>query len=215
MLTHDAIDLHCREHELSGLVDSMLGHLQQRQSTDSAFRARLDALETVTYRTVILHAGELRIEQGRERTVPINPQDLETLFTRSKTTLTEDLAVAYWRRRYDDDEPLRAKVETYELAFDAALWRLLEDQAGDRFHTLWQEHRAQITLQPRERRTRYEELCFVARHEEAGLLDLPETITLDIAPGAPAACDHLYVDDAGFFRLPLTGWEQAVACRGT
>ena len=30
MLTHDAIDLHCREHELSGLVDSMLGHLQQR-----------------------------------------------------------------------------------------------------------------------------------------------------------------------------------------
>lgn len=159
MLTHDAIDLHCREHELSGLVDSMLGHLQQRQSTDSAFRARLDALETVTYRTVILHAGELRIEQGRERTVPINPQDLETLFTRSKSTLTEDLAVAYWRRRYDDDEPLRAKVETYELAFDAALWRLLEDQAGDRFHTLWQEHRAQITLQPRERRTRYEELC--------------------------------------------------------
>jgi len=115
-----------------------------------------------------------------------------------------------WRRRYDDAEPLRAKVETYELANDAALWRVLEDQAGDRFHTLWQEHRAQITVQPRERRARYEELCIVARHEEPGILDLPETIALEIAPDAPLAADHLYVDDAGLFRLPLTGWEQAV-----
>jgi hypothetical protein len=81
MLTHDAIDLHCREHQLSDLVDTMVAHLQQRQSTDAAFRDRLDVLETVTYRTVILHAGELRIERGSERTVPINPRDLETLFT--------------------------------------------------------------------------------------------------------------------------------------
>ena len=108
MLTHDAINLHCREHELSGLVDIMLAHLQQRQSADSAFRDRLDVLETVTYRTAIFHAGELRIERGTERTVPINPQDLETLFARAKTTLTEDLAMTYWRRRYDDDEPLRS-----------------------------------------------------------------------------------------------------------
>jgi type III restriction enzyme len=85
MLTHDAIDLHCREYELTGLVDMMVDHLQQRQSNDPAFRDRLDALETVTYRTVILHAGEMRIEQGSERTVPIKPAGPgNTLYARQK-----------------------------------------------------------------------------------------------------------------------------------
>lgn len=210
MLTHDAIDLNCRERELSGMVDIMLAHLEQRRANDPAFRDRLHALETVTYPTLILHAGELRTERGGERTVAINPQDLETLFTRAKTTLTEDLAMACWRRRYNDDEPLRAKVETYELANDAVLWRILDDHAGARFNTLWQTYRPQITLLPREHRARYEELRIVARHEEAGILDLPETITLDIPPNSPAADGHLYVDDAGLFRLQLTGWEQAV-----
>jgi type III restriction enzyme len=128
----------------------------------------------------------------------------------TKGVLTEEVAMAFWRRRYADDEPLRAKLEAYELALDEALWRAVEEETGALLHELWETHRAAIVALPLDRRAVYNELHAIARHEEAGLLNLPETIAVDVPAEALDCPDHLFVDEQGRFRAKLNKWEHAV-----
>jgi type III restriction enzyme len=132
------------------------------------------------------------------------------LFAKAKGALTEEVVMAFWRRRFDADEPLRTKLEAYELALDEALGRAIERQADALLHSLFQEYRLAIAHLGPERRAHYNELHAVARHEEAGLLDMPQTIALDVPSDAAGLRDHMFVDNEGRFRARLTGWEQPI-----
>jgi type III restriction enzyme len=115
-----------------------------------------------------------------------------------------------WRRRFVAEEPLRAKLEAYELALDEAVGRAVEQEAGELLHRLFQEYRSAIARLNDVRRPLYNDLHAVARHEEAGTLDIPTAIAVDVPPDAEGWPHHLFVDEEGRFRAKLNGWEENV-----
>lgn len=210
LLMQDGIAPDAQESLISRLVSIMDTHLVERLASDPAFEARLHALETVTYQSLILHSGEMQVDRGEAKTVRVTARDVEILFGKAKAALTEELVMAFWRRRFDPDDPTRTKLEAYELALDETLNRKIEREAGLLVHNLFQEYRTSISHLGPERRALYNELHAVARHEEAGFLDLPRAISADIPPEAVEVSDHLFVDENGRFQVALNEWEEAV-----
>lgn len=210
MLTQDGIAPDAQTGVIADTVGVLNRHLAQKLAGDPAFQRRLQSLEAVTYQSMILHSGEMRIERGSARTVPVTARDVEILFAKVKSLLTEEVAMAFWRGRFEADDPLRAKLEAYELALDDECMRAVEADAAAQVHTLFQKHRAAITRLGPERRGHYNQLHAVARHEEPGMLDLPETIAVPLPPDAADAPDHLFADQDGTFKTKLNGWEKSV-----
>ena len=210
LLMQDEISADAQDRSVGRIVDLLAAHLTDRLAKDPAFDRRLHALETVTYQSVILHAGEMRVERGPARSVAVTARDIESLFARAKGVLTEEVAMAFWRRRFVTDEPLRAKLEAYELALDEVVARAVEHEAGGLLHGLFQEHRLAIARLNDVRRPLYNDLHAVARHEEAGTLDMPATIAVDVLPDADVWPHHLFADENGNFRAKLNGWEEKV-----
>ena len=101
-------------------------------------------------------------------------------------------------------------LEAYELALDDACMRAVETDAAAQVHALFQKHRAAIARLGPERRAHYNQLHAVARHEEPGMLDLPETIAVPLPTDSANAPDHLCVDRDGAFNTKLNGWEKSV-----
>ncbi|WP_373487462.1 DEAD/DEAH box helicase [Blastomonas sp.] len=209
-LMQDRIAPEAQDELITGLVRAMNSHLSARLESDNAFDERLRSLETITYSSLILHAGEVRVERGAPRTVQVTARDVATLFSKAKGALTDEVAMAFWRQRFSEDDPFRAKIEAYELALDESLIRALEHEADRWLHDLFQQYRPAIARLGPDRRAAYNALHAVARHEEAGFLDIPQVITADVPPDAAALPGHMFVDDNGEFRAKLNGWEVPV-----
>jgi type III restriction enzyme len=210
LLVQDGVHAAAQEEMVGKLVDVLEDHLANRLSEDAAFENRLHSLETITYSSVILHSGEMRVEKGSARTVAVTARDVEMLFSKAKSVLTDEVAMAFWRRRYNQDDPYRAKLEAYELALDEGLGRAIERKAGSLLSDLFGSHRGAINALGPERRALYNALHAIARHEEAGQMDIPETIVIDLSPDAAPLPDHMFIDDDGEFRATLNGWEGPV-----
>jgi type III restriction enzyme len=210
LLVQDSIATGALDHVVGELVAVMEDHLAERLANEAAFEDRLQSLETVTYSSVILHSGEMRVEQGTARTVAVTPRDVDILFSKAKSALTDEVAMAFWRLRYSENDPLRAKLEAYELALDETLARAAERKADELIGNFFQEHRGVINALGPERRALYNALHAIARHEEAGYLDVPETIVVDLAADAAPLPDHMFLDDKGSFGAILNGWEEPV-----
>lgn len=88
--------------------------------------------------------------------------------------------------------------------------RAVETDAAAQVHALFQKHRGAIARLGPERRAHYNQLHAVARHEEPGMLDLPETIVVPLPADFANAPDHLFVDRDGAFNTKLNGWEKSV-----
>lgn len=148
--------------------------------------------------------------KGTRNGIPATERDVETLFGKAKGILTEDVAMAFWRNRHDEQEPLRAKVETFEIAQDAVAWRDIEQAAGAMLHTYFQQSRTSIISLAGERRAKYEEIVATARRAESFIFDLPASIAVDVPSDAKIVESHIYVDEEKKFRVSLNTWEEAV-----
>lgn len=63
---------------------------------DATFTNHIEGLSTVTYRMLRVENGMLKPDdQGEQRSLPVTEQDVETVFSRSFVTLTEELAMSY------------------------------------------------------------------------------------------------------------------------
>ena len=215
LLIQDGINLDAREHVLSKIVARLVSHITRRLADDPEFKVRLEEMKTVTYRTVIIQSGDLKVIQGKPHTVPATEKDVETLFSKAKGFLTDDVAMAFWRSRHDEQEPLRAKVETYEIAQDEVAWRDIEQSAGAMLHTYFQQSRTSIGNLGPERQAKYEEIIATARRAESSIFNLPESIAVDVPSDAKIVENHIYVDEEKKFRVSLNTWEEAVLSEET
>ena len=88
--------------------------------------------------------------------------------------------------------------------------RALEAESETILQRLFQENSTRILHLGDARRALYNDLHAVARHEEAGLLDIPPTIAAGVPAEGLQAADHLFVDMEGQFPVRLNEWEQSV-----
>ena len=192
------------------LAAEMITYLNSRLSHDESLRQNLLNLETVKCRVVTVENGDIKVTNVGEKTIRVTPRDVDTLFAKAKARLTDEIAMAVWRRRYSPETPLRAKIEVFELSQDGDLWRQIEDRserAIDDLMSLTQGVR--LGLGP-EHKAKYDEIAATSKSWRASYLNIGETITVDSEEGEVPFGKHMFVNDSGHFTARLNDWESRV-----
>lgn len=182
---------------------------------DAAFVSQVQGLSTVTYRMLRVENGVLKPdEQGGQRSLPVTEQDVETVFSRSFVTLTEELAMSYLQHRYDphDENAVywRCKLEAFLLSQDASVVSAVEKEAQNLLEAAHDKRKPEIQKLSTERRAAYRRIMQTSRDFKATEPSVPDPLRLKTDKDAIAHKDHLFVPDKGDFKAALNTWETKV-----
>ncbi len=182
---------------------------------DDSFISQVEGLSKVTYRTLrvengVLVAGEL----GEQRSLPVTEQDVETVFSRSFVTLTEELAMSYLQHRFDtkDDNAVywRCKLEAFLLSQDASVVSLVETEAQTQLEVAYEKRKPEILKLPDERRAAYRRIMQTSRDFKATEPSIPDPLRIKTDKDALVHKNHLFVPEKGDFKAKLNTWETIV-----
>lgn len=183
---------------------------------DAAFIKQVQDMSTVTYRMLRVESGVLRRDDpGEQRSLPITEQDVETVFSRSFVTLTEELAMSYVRARYDADDEnsvyWRCKLEAFLLSQDESVALAVEKEAQNLIERTYEKRKPEIAAQlSTERKGAYRRIMQTSRDFKATEPSVPDPLRLKTDKDATAQAGHLFVTDQGEFKAALNTWEAAV-----
>jgi type III restriction enzyme len=206
------------ESDAIALRDGLRGELArigEAKRKDDNFVKQIQGLSTVTYRLLRVENGALKAdEQGEQRTLPVTEQDVETVFSRSFVTLTEELAMSYVQHRFDPrDENTaywRCKLEAFLLSQDASVVSPVEVEAQKLLEAAYERRKPEIVDLPTERRAAYRRIMQTSRNFRAMEPSIPYPLRLKTDKGAIAHKDHLFVTEKGDFKAALNSWETTV-----
>lgn len=153
-------------------------------------------------------------EQGEQRSLPVTEQDVETVFSRSFVTLTEELAMSYLKHRYDPNNEnavyWRCKLEAFLLSQDASVVSPVETEAQNVLEATHEKRKSEIQKLPTERRPHTGGSIQTSRDFKATGPSIPDPLRLKTDKDAVAHKDHLFVPDKGDFKAALNSWEAKV-----
>jgi hypothetical protein len=143
----------------------------------------------VNYRTLRIENDVLKpSDQGEKHSVPVTEQDVETVFSRSFLTLTEELAMSYLKMRYepDDDNAVywRCKLEVFVLTQDASVVADVEAEAQKLIEKIYEKRKPVIvaTLST-ERKAAYRRIMQASRDFKATEPSVPDPLRLKTDQG--------------------------------
>lgn len=182
---------------------------------DAVFVEQIQGLSTVTYRMLRVENGVLKPDdQGERRSLPVTEQDVETVFSRSFVTVTEELAMSYVKHRYDptDENALywRCKLEVFLLSQDESVVSAVEAEAQRLLETTYDKRKPDIAQLATERRAAYRRIMQTSRDFKATEPSIPDPLRLKTEKDAMAQKGHLFVADKGDFKAALNTWEASV-----
>jgi type III restriction enzyme len=190
-----------------------LGDVRRR---DSAFTSQIQGMSNVTYRMLRVENGVLKPDDpGEQRSLPITEQDVETVFSRTFVTLTEELARSYVRARYDaEDENAvywRCMLEAFLLSQDESVVSAVETEAQKLIEEIYEKRKPEIAKQlSTERRGAYRRIMQTSRGFKATEPSVPDPLRLKTEKNAMGQADHLFVTEKGEFKAALNNWETPV-----
>jgi len=206
------------EADARGLRDGLhaaLAKLGEARRKDAAFAEQLQSLSNVKYRMLRVENGALKPDDpGVQHSLPITEQDVETVFSRSFVTLTEDLAMSYVQARYkpDDENAVywRCKLEAFLLSQDESVVSAVESEAQRLIEEAYEKRKPEIAGLPAERRGAYRRIMQTSREFKATEPSVPNPLRLKTDKNATPQPDHLFVPESGEFMAALNTWEAAV-----
>ena len=192
-----------------------LATIGDERRLDPVFINLVEGLSTVVYRMLRVENGALKADdQGEQRSLPITEQDVETIFSRSLVTLTEELAMSYVQHRFDpkDENAVywRCKLETFLLSQDAGVVAPIEAEARQLIEKYYEKRKPELQKRSTERRAAYRRIMQTSREFSSTEPSIPDPIRLKTDADAVALKDHLFVPDTGEFRARLSPWEATV-----
>ena len=198
----------------NGLNTKLLDVGTQRRK-DAGFVEMVEGFLTVSYRMLRVENGVFKPDDpGEQKTLRVTEQDVETVFSRSFVTLTEDLAWAYVRARYDADDPnadyWRCKLEVFLLSQDESVVTAIEAEAQKLVEQSYDRKKQDINKLPPERQAAYKRIVQISRHFEATEPSIPNPLRLRTDSDSVPLADHLFVNDDGEFKAALNTWEAPV-----
>jgi type III restriction enzyme len=201
---------HIRKYLLKELL--RIGGTKRR---DAAFTEKLKGLSNVSYRIVRVVNGVLKAEdKGEPRTLAVTEQDVQTVFTRSFSALTEGLATDYATARFDpedqDSELWRCKLEVFLLSQDESVFTEVEKLADGIIDQVYEKLKSQIRNKPEERQAAYRRIMQTSRHFKATEPAVPDPLRIKTDADWKSLPDHLYVSEKGDFKAYLNTWEEMV-----
>jgi len=199
---------------VAGLRATLLkiGDLRRK---DAAFTDQIQGISSVTYRMLRVDNGVMKPDDsGEQRSLSITQQDVETVFSRSFITLTEELAMSYVSARYDEDDNnavfWRCKLEVFLLSQDDSVISLLEAEAKNLIEENYEKRKPDIAKLPTERRGAYRRIMQISRDFTATEPSIPDPLRLKTDKNAITQVNHLLVSEGGDFKVALNTWEQPV-----
>ena len=139
---------------------------------------------------------------------------VETVFSRSFVTLSEELAMSYMKARYDaEDEDAvywRCKLETFLLSQDESVVSTVETAAQKLIEEIYEKRKPEIAERPIERRSSYRRIMQTSRDFRATEPSVPIPLRLRTDKGAISQADHLFVTNKGDLKAHLNNWEALV-----
>jgi len=206
------------EHDSLALRDSLRAKLAVVGVTrrkDAAFVSQLEELSSVTYRMLRVENGVLKTDEiGEQRNLPVTEQDVETVFTRSFVTLSEELAMSYVQHRFDPKDEgavyWRCKLEAFLLSQDASVVSQVETEAQTLLEAAYEKRKPEILKLPDERRAAYRRIMQTGRDFKATEPSVPDPLRIKTDKDAVAHKDHLFVPEKSDFKAKLNTWETPV-----
>ncbi|MEY9785373.1 DEAD/DEAH box helicase [Sinorhizobium fredii] len=211
----------CRLFEQDGILNNasrdsvlhMLGQLQaeyDRRAAMPGFEERIAGRGTVSIAQLTVADGVVTSEDIID--ADVGPEDLERMFRAASSVIADELGLAWVRARYDEDDPLRAKLEFLELMRSSDLLRSIGDWAARRFLSLQFEFGAAISALPNVRRDHYVSLQRQGRSVQRALMAAETRVIFPTSPEAKKQHGHLYVQPGttDTCEMVLNGWERAV-----
>lgn len=192
-----------------------LAKLGDDRRKDPAFVAQLQSMSNVKYRMLRVENGALKPDDpGVQHSLPITEQDVETVFSRSFVTLTEDLAMSYVQARYtpDDENAVywRCKLEAFLLSQDESVVAAVETDAQRLIEEAYEKRKPEIRGLSAERRGAYRRIMQTSREFKATEPSVPDPLRLKTDKNAAPQPDHLFVPESGDFMAALNRWEGTV-----
>ncbi len=200
---------------LRNCLRAKLGAVGDERRKDAAFVSSVEGLSTVMYRMLRVENGALKAdEQGEQHSLPVTEQDVETVFSRSFVTLTEELAMSYVQHRFDpkDENAVywRCKLEAFLLSQDASVVSPVEIEGQVLLEAAYEKRKPEISKLSDERRAAYRRIMQTSREFRATEPSIPDPLRIKTDKNAVAHNDHLFVPDKGDFKAALNSWETSV-----
>ncbi|MGI8738955.1 MAG: DEAD/DEAH box helicase [Gammaproteobacteria bacterium] len=182
---------------------------------DADFMRKCEGLSTITYRVLRVENGALKPDdQGEQKSLPVTEQDVETVFSRSFVTLTEELARSYVSARYDVSDPnaqfWRCKLELFLLSQDESVVNKIEREAIKLIEDIYERKKPDIAKLSTERKAAYRRIAQMSRHFKATEPSIPDPVRQKTDKDGQLLPDHLFVTEQGEFKAALNTLEKPV-----
>lgn len=192
-----------------------LAAIGDERRKDPAFLKQIEGLSTINYRMLRVQDAALKADDmGEERSLPVTEQDVETVFSRSFITLTEELAMSYVQHRFNPEDEYsvywRCKLEAFLLSQDASVVSSVEGEAQKLLEGAYEKRKPDIFKLPDERRAAYRRIMQVSRDFKATEPSVPDPLRVKTDKDAVPHKDHLFVPEKGEFKAKLNTWEAPV-----
>ena len=206
----DELDPRALDEARDGCLIVLLDARARLQKDDPNFLEKVRERGELEITTIGVQIGSAIKTQRGTTKVSLTPENIDDLFERCGRILGigEGLHKEFWKKAYDEADPLRAKLELHEVLSDERTRAALE-QTGDRiFDALYKRNKRKIERLSSSAQEEYNRLIGATKAPVEVMRTLPPEIAIRKDDGTWN--HHLYADARGEFRVKLNTWEKAV-----
>jgi len=206
----DELDPYAHDEAREACLKVLLDARARLSKNDPKFVERVRETGELEITTIGVQVGSLTTKQQGTTTVTLTPENVDDIFGRCGRVLGigEGLHKEFWKRLYDETDPLRPKLELHEVLKDKATVAELERAAAATFSVLHQRNKRKITKLPTSAQEHYNRLLGATKEPVEITRTLPPEISVRKDEGVWK--HHLYTAANGEFRTKLNSWEKAV-----
>lgn len=208
LLEQDGIVPQASQHSVRHMLDLLQGEYHRRSSIPG-FEEEIAGRGSVLIARLTVADG--MVESEDIVATNIGPEDIARMFRAASSVIADEIGLAWLRARYNDDYPIRAKLEFLALMRSGELLRSLGKWAAERFLGLQSEYGAIIQALPAVRREHYVALQRSGRSVQRALMAVEGRVIFPMSAEATNQRGHLYVrSGTSDCHLVLNSWERSV-----
>ena len=177
---------------------------------DPKFADRVSEAGELEIVTFAVRVGNLSSSKYGTTKVPLTPENVEDVFDQCGRVIGsgEGIHKEFWKRLYNPTDPLRPKLELYEVLREPTTMQQLTSVATEKFRELYKRNKTKIAVSPSSQQEPYNRLLGAGKAPEVVFRKMPSEIL--VRKGKNIWRQHLYADSDGGFSIDLNSWEKAV-----
>lgn len=209
LLEQDSLEPRASRDAVAHMLALLTAEYDHRASLPG-FEQQIAGRGTVSIAQLTVSDGELASQDIVQ--AEVGAEDISRIFRAASSIVADELGLGWVRARYNEDQPLRAKLEFLELMRSSEILRTLGSWSAERFQALQLEHDSAIQALSDARRDQYVALQRSGRSVQRGLMAAEARVIFPMSMDATNQRGHLYIrpGTGDNCQMVLNGWERAV-----